>query len=463
MILEFTVGNYRSFRDRYTLSLMATNLKNGPDDKGEGIHETHLVPSGAPLRVLTSAAIYGPNGSGKSNLIAALKFMRSFVLSSSKDMRTGEEIGVEPFLLDDVSGTQPSFFEVIFILDGRRFRYGFEATKHEIVTEWLFGFNKQENTCFIRDENGIQVNHRNFGEGTSRIEFTRTNALFLSLVANLNGAIAGSILGWFQRLTLVSGINDTEYRQVTEQWMKSDHDRGQILRFVRQLDIGISGLTLKVNPGFKENGSGLRTATHPSDSERLRWLESRQQRSFITTHSKFDAQGIRIGADEFDLESQESQGTIKLVYLAGILLSSLRAGDTFIIDEFDARLHPRVTSEIVRMFNSSTTNASGAQLVFATHDTNLLSKGLLRRDQIWLIEKGVTQRSELVALAEYRIEDRGLARHDAPIEDWYLQGRFGAVPNLNSLGAVVEDILTESSEHTEAGEAEVFGPDKYNG
>ncbi|MBI3361867.1 MAG: AAA family ATPase, partial [Chloroflexi bacterium] len=134
MLVEFTVGNYKSFKDRVTLSMVASNVMA----KDKQLDENNVFGVGDELRLLTNAAIYGANASGKSNLIAAMRFMRRFVLGSSKDTQAAEAISVEPFRLSTETSRQPSFFEIVFILSGKRYRYGFEVNVERVISEWLY-------------------------------------------------------------------------------------------------------------------------------------------------------------------------------------------------------------------------------------------------------------------------------------------------------------------------------------
>ena len=135
----------------------------------------------------------------------------------------------------------------------------------------------------------------------------------------------------------------------------------------------------------------------------------------------------------FDLDEHESEGTKKLFSLSGPLVDTLRRGDVLIIDEFDARLHPLMTKEIVRLFNDPLRNPKHAQLVFATQDTSLLDNQLLRRDQIWFVEKDRQGASYLYSLAEFKV------RNDATYEKDYIHGRYGAIPYLGGMRHVLQE------------------------
>jgi len=151
-----------------------------------------------------------------------------------------------------------------------------------------------------------------------------------------------------------------------------------------------------------------------------------------TLHNGFDKDGNLLYKESFDLERHESEGTQKLFALAGILFDTLNKGSVLFIDEFDASLHPLMSHAIVELFNSSQTNPNNAQLIFMTHDTNLLSNKLFRRDQIWFTEKNKYGATDLYSLAEYKV------RNDASFEKDYIQGRYGAIPYIGNLSHIID-------------------------
>ena len=189
MLIEFSVANYRSFRDKVTFSMVASSLRA----KNSELNETNLFAAHGRLKLLTSAAIYGANASGKSNLISAMNFMRNFVIYSAniREEEDLEEIKVEPFRLSTETDSEPSFFEAVFIVEDRRFRYGFEATAKRVEAEWLYVAPKaRESKLFERegdrDNFGRQVQDGRSRHGRKR---TRPTALFLSVCAQFKGEI----------------------------------------------------------------------------------------------------------------------------------------------------------------------------------------------------------------------------------------------------------------------------------
>lgn len=414
MLLEFRVANYRSFKDVSTLSMVAANRSA----KDKSIDINNVVQVDEQLALLRSAAIYGANASGKSNLIHALRFMKHLVINSARSLQADDKIDVEPFLLSEKSPEEPSSFEIVFLLEGIRYRYGFEVTVDRVISEWLYFVpSTREARLFHRDVDGINVSS-NFKEGRGNIiEITRDNALFLSVVAQFNGEISHKILRWFRNISINVGANDRSYRNFTVFSLERDKYRDDIIEFVKGLDLGVSDIGLEKEligyqqslPGFQEEPRGA-------------------SRTVIkTAHRKFDEDGSAVSLELFNLDQHESDGTRKLFAFAGPIIDTLRQGKLLVVDELDARLHPIITCAIIELFNSKDKNPLGAQLLFTTHDTNLLSNKMFRRDQIWFTEKDAKGVTQLYSLAEFKI------RNDASFEKDYINGKYGAIPFIGGL------------------------------
>ena len=419
MLIEFEVGNYLSFKDPVRLSMVAANpIKE--------FLEENTFQAGR-YRLLRSAAIYGANASGKSNLLMAFAFMRRFVLGSSKEMQVGERIRVVPFKFDAATENAPSRFEICFLQAGQRYRYGFEADPKAVRKEWLFIADKQrEKTLFIRIEDDIEVGS-DLAEGKGLEEKTRSNALFLSVVAQFNGETAGSILGWFRGLGLLHGHRETLYGGYTASLLRDETMRPLLLDFIRGADVGIEDLTVSI----EELNTDKVTALPEKAQDQVRRQKPRIT-EVTASHSKY-RDGVREGTATTDFFRDESDGTKKLFCIAGPLLESLKTGRVVILDELDASLHPLLTKAVVRLFNSASANPKNAQLIFATHDTNLLNKELLRRDQIWFTEKTQHGATDLYSLAEMKV------RNDASFEKNYIAGRYGAIPFLGGLASLPKE------------------------
>ncbi len=440
MLIEFSVGNYKSFKEKVTFSMVAANQVS----KDKDADTSNVFAIDDDLCLLKSAAIYGANASGKSNLAVALSFMKWFMVNSSKETQSTDDINVEPFRLSTATEKEPSFFEIVFLLESERYRYGFEVTTSRVFSEWLYYYvpQKGEEKLFERSPDLIDPTKVYGADGIQKR--TRRNALFLSVSAQFNVEIAEKILEWLtSKLKVVSGLNDIGYEGYTAQCLleNENNNRDEILALIKRLDVGISDIQVE-QTDFTAVTSGslpgnvseaLKDVLVNSSRKSLVFKVSAGKKPIVQTkHRKFTEEGEYISDEMFALEVQESEGTQKIFALAGPLVDTLKHGKTLIIDEFDARLHPLISRAIVSLFNSNDTNPSNAQLVFMTHDTNLLDNLLFRRDQIWFTEKDRFGATDLYSLAEYE----GV-RNDRTYEKDYMKGRYGGVPYISGLGRII--------------------------
>jgi uncharacterized protein len=436
MLIEFSIGNYRSFKEIVTFSMVAANLVA----KDKKLDENNISKVDTDLSLLKSAAIYGANASGKSNLARAMSFMKWFMINSSKETQSTEKIDVEPFRLSTETMSKPSYFEIVFLLSGKKYRYGFEVTRDKIISEWFFYVPKiRETKVFERKLNDISFSK--FYNANGIQQKTRHNALFLSVSAQFNVDIAEKILNWMtSQVKIISGLNDGGYQGYTSSClMKSKVKRDAIFKLIKKLDLGIGEIDVKEvgsRETLLEKAKDLPDEFKEFFTKVLDFIPDNGDESKIasirTLHQKFDDNGFSIGTELFDLDSHESEGTRKIFALSGLLVDSLQEGKTLVIDEFDARLHPLISCAIVGLFNSNETNPNNSQLIFMTHDTNLLTNKLFRRDQIWFAEKNRFGVTDLYSLAEYKV------RNDASFETDYIKGRYGAIPYIGNLNSLIE-------------------------
>ena len=364
-----------------------------------------------------------------SNLAKALGFMRWFIINSSKDTQTSEQIEVERFKLSDSTDSEPSFFEIVFFMNQKKYRYGFEANRNEVVSEWLFYVPKlRETKLFERKADSFTIAKIYKADGIQ--QKTRSNALFLSVSAQFNVGIAESILTFFgKNINLISGLDDEGYRGYTIKCLQDNKNRDSILNFLKKLSLGFDEIQLE------EHDFNVESLPREIPDEIKRFIlknsDGGKATSVQTLHKKFNEEGVFISSELFDI-NDESEGTQKIFSLAGPFLDTLKNGKVLIIDEFDARLHPKLSLAIVEMFNSRDGNPNNAQLVFMTHDTNLLSNKLFRRDQVWFTEKNRYGSTSVYSLVEYKV------RNDASFESDYIKGKYGAIPYIRSLNNLVD-------------------------
>jgi len=394
--------------------MVAANLSS----KNKSLDHDNLTYYNKNIKILNSAVIYGANASGKSNLIKSIAFMRNFILNSSKDTQVSESIKVESYSLSTATDKRPSYFEIVFAYDSTTYRYGFEADKEKVHSEWLYISKTREVNLFERNNDKIEAKG-SFKEGKGLETKTRENALFLSVCAQFNGDISKLIVRYIQEISIISGIQDMHYRPYTiKQLENSDESRISVLKMLQKFDFDISDIAtehLPVNEKSfpKDMPEGLIKFFLASSSTAIQ---------IKTIHKKYDESNKHIGSVAFNLDNNESEGTQKMFSMCGPLLDVLSKGMTLIIDELDARLHPIITRQIIKLFNDKNYNTNNAQLIFATHDTNLLDNKFFRRDQIWFTEKNMFGETALYSLVGFKI------RNDASFEKDYIAGKYGAIP-----------------------------------
>ncbi|HPX75066.1 MAG TPA: ATP-binding protein [Bacteroidales bacterium] len=425
MLLEFSVGNFLSFRERKTLNLVASSI-NDYKEANTINSERHVV--------LKGAVIYGANASGKSNFVRAMSTMRRIVLLSFYQSST-KDLGVTPFLLNTETEQGPSYFEVLFEAQGIRYRYGFEVTNKEVIGEWLYESKKNvEKFLFLREKDGIEV-APSYKEAENLESKTRDNALFLSVIDQFNGVIAKRIMNWFNNFITISGLTHEKYELVTFEMLGKENTANILGSFYNQLDLGFEDLSVSKE---KFNPKRISEDTPESLVKLLvKDLEGAFRFKIKTMHEKYDNNNNKVGYVEFDMRSQESAGTNKVFNISGPIFDVLQKGGVLAIDELDSSLHPLMTLAITRLFNSKKDNSKNAQLIFTTHDTNLFSYGKYRRDQIYFVEKDKYGASDLYSLVEYREEDGKKVRKDRSFEKDYIQGRYGAVPYIGDFSKII--------------------------
>lgn len=426
MFIEFSVSNYLSFKAKTTLSLAATSVKE---------HIQTNVFSTERYSLLKSAVVYGANSSGKSNFIKAMSTMRRMVLQSF-EQSSANELGIKPFLLNTETENAPSFFEAVFVIDNIRYRYGFEANDKMIHAEWLFEAPKKvERPMFIREYDGIEV-MKNYPEGKNLEERTRDNALFLAVADQFNGKIAKQIIQWFNNFITISGLSHEGYKGVTFGMLEDKHTNSKLLNFYRKLDLGFDDIS--IHKKLSDPGKLPNDMPESLLKQLITDLEGAFKIDIKTIHKKFNAKGKAIDQVEFDMRGQESSGTNKIFNISGPVFDVLNDGGVLVVDELDASLHPLLTLAVTKLFNSKQFNPKNAQLIFATHDTNLLYYGNFRRDQIYFIEKDQFGASNIYSLVEYKEEGKTI-RKDRSFEKDYIEGRYGAIPFIGNLSNIITE------------------------
>jgi len=433
MLIEFRVENHRSLRDEQVLTMEAGRVGDEADLRPRHVpgHAEGLLPV---------AVLYGANASGKSNVLSALAFMRDAVVDSHRQWSPDGGVPRDPFAWGP-KRTEPSLFEASLLLDEVRYQYGFVASDECFLEEWLHAWpNGKKQVWFERDGATFKFGDNLKGENKLIQEVTRPNALFLSAAVQHKHEQLQPAFSWFASLR-TSNVPVGEYlkrrvradysartltyltRVCDEFSFESDlpvlisnesSTEPLVARFralLRHADLGIEDLrTEKAGPGDADSRPG-------------------RPRCRLKHHSQ--------SSDAWLPLDEESQGTQALFRLALPTLQAIQDGGAIIVDELDASLHPALAQEIVRQFNDPATNPHNAQLIFTTHDTNLLGTNLgepaLRRDQVWLTEKDNDGGTVLYPLTDYK------PRKAENLQRGYLQGRYGAIPFLGDFRLLGSD------------------------
>jgi hypothetical protein len=426
MLIEFRVGNFRSFDEAQTFSLVASSDTRHPDN---------CIPFGK-VQVLKSAALFGANASGKSNLIRALDFMWRFVLHSATRMNVGDPIPVVPFQLNPESRGKPSIFEAAFVVGEVRYQYGFTAISSRVQDEWLIAYPKGRPQHLLErrfDPETEQTAWKFRGalrqEGTLLKERTRDNGLALSRGAELNIGPLTAVFVWFLRKLSVLDLSMSPASLIEQTAMRQKNDpafRARVLRLIRHADLGIGDL--EVSEEQHRYFSWTPAEGDPVNMDSGDTIHLHTGHTIRSVHRSADGKAV-----PFNFMEAESNGTQRFLALAGPWLDALDQGALLVLDELDCSMHPELTWKLVELFQTRDANPQGAQLVFSTHDSTLMDLELFRRDQIWIVEKDRAGAAHLSSLYDFEKKPR----NNEAVQRRYLAGRYGGVPVF---GPTFEDL-----------------------
>ena len=404
MILEFSVKNFLSFKEKVTFSMIANSNKE--------LNDNYVEIGGN--KVLKSAAIYGANASGKSNLFKILTLV-VLMLRSSNSVDINAKLPLIPFKLDKGSVNKPSEFEIKFILDETRYVYGFIADKDKIYDEYLYYYpNGRETKIFDR----TNINEYSYTQKDEKIlrEIEAKNAqnkFFLATATNWNFDKTKAAYNF-----LTNGIGTCNNLEILKNMAykmyetNPDYLKDFAIDFLQKADFNIEDYQISqidVPGEFLTAIPEFITKTLPDKPKAYQVLFKHKN------------------SDNYLSIDEESLGTQMIFAFIPFLADSLKNKKVLIIDELDKSLHPFLVQYIVEIFNDAEINKNGSQLIFNTHDTNLLDLNILRRDQIWFTEKNSeTGESDLYSLSDFSV------RKQENVEKGYKLGRYGAVPFIKN-------------------------------
>lgn len=437
MLIRFRVSNFLSFRDEVELSMIAgpsLNLSN------------QILKTGRlGIELLRGAAVYGANASGKSNLIKAIRFASEFIINGVK---RDEKIGVKPFKIDPAYQHKPTKFEFEFLVKEKAYLYGFEIQSDLILSEWLYELKKKtEQMLFERathPDNKVKVDVGIKLETKSDQDFlikfaegTRNNQLFLAkCYEDQNIHYFDLIVEWFKNLEFV--FPKSKYKKFPIDVVRENKILNEITHYLKQFDTGVCGFTAqKFNP-FETLPKKMIEDLESIKPGDIIIISSSEGELFLVTNDKEDnkVSWLKImfrhqveGCEqeiEFEM-NEESDGTLRLIDLIPLLLIENK---TIFVDEIDRSIHPSLIYKFIELI---LTNNKSSQIIFTTHEDHLLDQNLLRRDEVWFVEKDKNGATSLYSLEEFA------PRKDLDIQKGYLHGRFGAIPFLGDCNLLEEE------------------------
>jgi AAA15 family ATPase/GTPase len=437
MLIRFIVENFSSFSGQAEFSMIAGRQQ---------IHNQHLIEiPGNKFKLLRAATIYGGNASGKSNLVKAMLFAREFIVHGTTPMG---RIPVVPFRLDYALKNEPSTFQFSFCHKGNCYTYGFKVNQERIIEEWLFSITKQKETIIFEratDADGeAQIrfapvltenkDDKNFLHLLAR--GTRQNQLFLTETVQRNYKPFSDVWQFFdRRLTII--LPDTPLNGLEFRFKDKSRIAPVFMQILRVFDTGISGIDTREIP-FEavadlpsELKKILETRLKQSDNDFIvkcpnntHYELSRKETGELTALKLMAQHQMKNSSEQvsFDL-SDESDGTRRIIDLLPAMTSLLSEDKVVVIDEIDRSLHPHVAYAFLELFLREGKGCH-SQLIATTHAENLLTFKLLRKDEIWFIDKNNNGESRLYSLEEFK------PRYDKDIMVGYMKGRFGAIPSI---------------------------------
>lgn len=395
MLCQFTFQNFKSYKSETTLDFQAAALPEFKDT---------LIKTESASDLIPVSVIYGPNGGGKTNLLQALSCVISTIVNPVKELGKNrqnliiqQKVDALPFLFDETSKNEPTKFRIFFRIGKNEYCYYLALKEEEITAEALYRkaiTGKKTAMLFERDTNGISLGY------TIKKKSLNTSVNpkmpYLSFLAiNYDIPVISEVMTWFENCIIRSYANPMAELQIL--LAKDAPYKEQFIHALNDMDIDITDY--RYDKG---------------------------------THQLFMKRTL--GACDYELPfSQESDGTKKLIAALPVILLALREGRMVIIDELDAKLHPKLLRYVISLFKNKEINKHGAQLLFTSHDMYTLKNTVFRRDEIWFAAETAAHESELYSLHEIRGEDNDRIKNTAAYDKQYLEGRYGADPYLSNM------------------------------
>ena len=429
MLIEFNFANYRSFREPTVLSMEATGL---------GSLKSCLIYHGNK-KIVPCAAIYGKNGGGKSNVIRAFWFATQFIKTAQRTQHENAAIPVQPFMLDDFSGKAPTSFDFTYIHNGIKYNYGFSATRQGITEEHLYHWPKgQQALVFTRRKQESQFVTNNLKRRRELIaETIAPNQLYFAVACTMNEQACINAMAWFRDEVYFSRTY-SDFPDYLLEYSDDSNMLTAIADYAKAADVGIQDMQFEFrNKDIADPQNIPSEIPEEIRAALAQFLQALSDASTVSEHKLRMGEvratsfhrGINRNGESANYALQladESDGTRRLMSLAPDIEKVLRCGGVLLVDELEKEIHPMLVQYIVAKFQSSSSNPNHAQLIFTTHDTELLNMELLRKDEIYFVDKD----RENGVSSLYSISDFGTATGEN-IRKGYLMGKYGATPELD--------------------------------
>lgn len=416
MLVRLYFENLFSFKESHDFSMLASSKSERLMDDTQNSFKISDKE-----RVLASAVVFGPNASGKTNFVNVFSYLKLFVSTGNRNLEENDFLS-PCFLLDAVHQHKPMVFEVVARWNKRTYRYGFSLTKGGIQEEWFFVKDKRETEVFSRKKQrfNIPAKYEILKQLTDK-GMVHTKAFLVTVGAQFNDESCAGFLNWINNLGVISGIQDNVQRSFTISKMKESRGFSKrVVELIKYADLGIEDVRVNSKSGRAFKMVFGEAAVVEEGEATIDDLVSK--RYFINEKGERELR-------EFNFGVFESEGTQKFTNIAGPILDVLDNGGVLVIDELDVKLHPDLTERLVLMFHNKKVNPKHAQLIFTSHNTNLLNSRIFRRDQIFFVEKDAFGASDIYSLANIKNNGKGV-RNDEDIQLNYSKGKYGAVPFL---------------------------------
>lgn len=406
MILEYTCENYRSIKEKVIFSMLASK---------DNSFEKLLVDYRGTL-INKVAAIYGANGSGKTSFLDSLNFLKLLVCNSNNH-QPGDKIRQVSHKL--TKQNTPTTYTIQFVKEDVRYAYGLSYTSEQIISEYLYYFpNGKQAKIFDRNLNEISFGDKFKKDFEAILNFMKPNKLFLSVSANYSAVKEAELVFLFFKEDLIfyplplEISNWLEYS--IERFTKEPELKKIFIDFMKSVDTPIQSIDTKFE---KTQMSPEFIPDNIPDEFKPFFAQAKE-----VTRSEAN---INYGLFSVNL-NEESKGIQKLFEVFGPIIDIILKDKVLIWDEMETSLHPRIVKEILRLIMYGKRD-SKAQLIFSTHDTNLLDLNTFRRDQIWFTELNKDRETDIYSLAELKN-----VRKDENISKGYMNGKYGAIPFIHN-------------------------------